>query len=74
MPGGLIVAAPGSVFTISRVAEMLGQDEEWLQDLAMQLDPEDGRLTVYATNDYAMTAFTPFGIECLRQIVRDSRS
>lgn len=67
------MAAPGSVFTISRVAEMLGEDENWLQDLAMQLDPEDGRLTVYGTNDYATTAFTPFGIECLRQLVLDSK-
>ena len=67
------MAAPSSVFTISRVAEMFGEDEDWLQDLAMQLDPEDGRLTVYGTNDYSTTAFTPFGIECLRQLVLDSK-
>ena len=68
------MAAPSSVFTISRVAEMFGEDEDWLQDLAMQLDPEDGRLTVYGSNDHPTTAFTPFRIECLRQLVRDSRS
>jgi hypothetical protein len=26
------MAAPSSVFTINRVAEMLGEDEEWLQE------------------------------------------
>ena len=66
------MAAPSSVFTINRVAEMLGENEDWLQDLAMQLDPEDGRLIVYGTNDDSTTAFTQFGIECLRQLVLDS--
>ena len=34
------------VFTISRVAEMLGEDEEWLDEISIVLDPEDGRLGV----------------------------
>ena len=28
------MAAPSCVFTIARVAEMLGEDEEWLHELA----------------------------------------
>jgi hypothetical protein len=28
------------VFTISRVAEMLGEDEEWLDEISIVLDPE----------------------------------
>ena len=36
--------------TIGRVAEMLGEDEDRLQDLAMDMDPEDGCLSVYGTN------------------------
>jgi hypothetical protein len=32
------VAAPSYVFTIARAAEMLGEDEEWLEELADQLD------------------------------------
>ena len=39
----------------------------------MQLDPEDGHLIVYGTNDDLTTAFTRFGIECLRQLVLDSK-
>jgi hypothetical protein len=34
------------VFTISRVAEMLGEDEEWLDEISIVLEPEDGRLGV----------------------------
>ena len=36
------MAAPSSVFTISRVAEMIGEDEDWLQDIASEMEPEDG--------------------------------
>jgi hypothetical protein len=46
------------VFTISRVAKMLGEDEDWLQDICTEMDPEDGRLTVLGPGDEAITAFT----------------
>ena len=45
------MAAPSCVFTIARVALMLGKDEDLLSDLAMQLKPEDGRLWIYDTDD-----------------------
>ena len=32
--GGLSMAAISFVYTIARVAEMLGEDEEWLHELA----------------------------------------
>jgi hypothetical protein len=41
-PGRLTMAGISYVFTISRVAEMLGEDEEWLDEISIQLDPEDG--------------------------------
>jgi len=63
------MAAISHVFTISRVAEMLGEDEDWLQDISIEMDPEDGRLTVYGTGEETITAFTDFGIENLAQIV-----
>ena len=40
------MAAITHVFTISRVAKMLGEDEDWLNEISIELDPEDGRLTV----------------------------
>ena len=44
--GRLTMAGISYVFTISRVAEMLGEDEEWLDEISIVLDPEDGRLDV----------------------------
>ncbi len=38
------MAAPSFAFTIARVAEVLGADEELLHELAEGLEPEDGRL------------------------------
>jgi hypothetical protein len=68
------MAAIAHVFTISYVAEMLGEDEDWLHELSIDMFPEDGRLHVYTGKDDAATAFTDYGIECLKQIIADRRS
>jgi hypothetical protein len=67
------MAAPSYVFTISRVAELLGEDEDWLREIAMDMEPEDGCLTVYGLDDMSTIAFTRFGIECLQELVRDRK-
>jgi hypothetical protein len=64
------MAGISSVFTISRVAEMLGEDEEWLDEISIQLDPEDGRLSVLGLGDEATTAFSPFGVDNLAEFVQ----
>jgi hypothetical protein len=58
------------VFTISRVAEMLGEDEEWLDEISIVLDPEDGRLGVLGLGEESTTAFTRFGLAELVQIYK----
>jgi hypothetical protein len=63
------MAAPGAVFTIARVAKMLGEDEDWLWDVALEMDPEDGCLTVYDVDDEGTSAFTSFGIENLKELI-----
>jgi hypothetical protein len=63
------MAATSSVFTISRGAEILVEDEHCLDDIAIEMEPEDGRLTVWGTDDTSTTAFTRDGIESLRQLV-----
>jgi len=63
------MAAPSAVFTIARVASMLGEDEDWLSDVALEMEPEDGRLTVYGPDDEGTTAFTSFGIENLKELI-----
>ena len=58
------------VFTITRVAKMLGEDEDWLHEICNEMDPEDGRLTVFGPGDEAITAFTPFGVDNLTELVK----
>ena len=69
------MAAPSYVFTIARVAEMLGEDEEWLLELAEDMEPEDGRLSVFVLldDDDFIIALTPFGVENLQQLLEDHK-
>ena len=57
------------VYTIARVAEMLGEDEDWLWDVADEMDQEDGLIWVYGQGDDGVMAFTDFGIETLTGII-----
>ena len=72
--GGVIVAAIAAVFTIGHVANMLGEDEDWLYELSIDMFPEDGCLRVYGVAEDGVTAFTRDGIECLQQIIADERA
>jgi hypothetical protein len=57
------------VFTITRVATMLGEDEDWLQEISTEMDPEDGCLTVLCSGEEAITAFTRSGVDNLIELV-----
>lgn len=52
---------------------MLGEDEDWLHELAIGMFPEDGCLHVYGVGEEGVTALTPCGVDCLRQIVANER-
>ncbi len=67
------MAAPGVVFTIARAAEMLGETEELLGELADQLEPEDGCLWIYDTDEHATLGFTERGIESLKELIADQK-
>jgi hypothetical protein len=54
-----------------RAAEILGRTEDLLWDLSDQLDPEDGKLWIYDVDGIETMAFTDFGLENLREIIRD---
>ena len=45
--GSLSVAAISSVFTLARVAEMLQEDEDFLHEIVIEMEPEDGVISVY---------------------------
>ncbi len=58
------------VTTIDRVAKDLGEDEDWLHDIAHEMDPEDGLIWVQGIGEDGVMAFTDFGIEDLIELVR----
>jgi hypothetical protein len=58
------------VTTITRVAENLGEDEDWLHDVANEMEIEDGVIWVYGLGEDGVMAFTDFGIENLIELVR----
>ena len=71
--GGLTTADITFVYTIARVAEMLGVDEEQLHDISLGLEPEDGCLWIYDTDDRQTLAFTRTGVEQLEEIIADEK-
>jgi integrase len=68
-----MMAAITHVFTLSRVAQMLGEDEDWLSDISIEMEPEDGIISVYGLGEDCTPAFTHLGIENLRQIIEIHR-
>ena len=58
------------VKTITRIAEDLGEDEDWLRDVASEMEVEDGVIWVDGVGEFGVQAFTDFGIENLIELVR----
>jgi hypothetical protein len=58
------------VKTIARVAEDLGEDEDWLRDVASVMEIEDGVIWVDGVEGDRVQAFTDFRIENLIELVR----
>ncbi|SDJ65304.1 hypothetical protein SAMN05444171_1109 [Bradyrhizobium lablabi] len=58
------------ITTINRVTEDLGEDEDWLRDVANEMEIEDGAIWVYGVGEHGSQAFTDFGIESLIELVR----
>lgn len=68
------MAAPSHLYTMRRVAQTLGEPEELLHELAMEMQPEDGCVTVLGLGDVATTVFTPDGLEYLRELLIEYRN
>jgi hypothetical protein len=58
------------ITTISSVAEDFAVDEDWLAEVASEMDIEDGCIWVYGVGDDGVQAFTDDGIDHLRDLVR----
>jgi hypothetical protein len=64
-----------SVRTLALVARELGRDEDWLADLALGMEPEDGLIWVYDPgHEDGTMAFTEFGVENLLNLIDIHRS
>ena len=58
------------VSTIDHVAKELGEREDWLHDVANEMDPEDGVIWVFGLGDEGILAFTDFAIDTLADLVK----
>lgn len=62
------------VMTIDRVAADLGEDVDWLHELSIGLDTEDGVIWVYGPGDDQVMAFTDDGIDTLVELIKEQRN
>ena len=62
-----------AVKTVDRVAVELGETVDRLHDLAIGMEPEDGVIWVHGAADVEILAFTPFGVESLRDMIASQR-
>jgi hypothetical protein len=69
--GGLTVHVNkvSRVKTLNLVAKELGESEDWLFDVAAEMETEDGLIRVYGIGDDGVMAFTDFGIESLIELI-----
>jgi hypothetical protein len=58
------------VTTIDRVAVDLGEDADWLFDVACEMEVEDGVTWIRGLGEDAIMAFTDFGIETLIELIK----
>ena len=61
------------VRTIDRVAKELGEDVDFLFDVAMEMEPEDGVIWVHGLHDEGVLAFTDFGVDSLVELIKIHR-
>ena len=61
------------VRTIDRVAKELGEDVDFLSDVAMEMETEDGVIWVLSLEDESVIAFTDFGVDSLVELIKIHR-
>ena len=64
------MARTHNLMTMERVAEILGEDVEWLIDIAIELEPEHGCLTVCGPGEQWFYALTEDGVENLKELIQ----
>ena len=72
-----LMATPSMVFTARYAARCLGVDIDVIEELAEQMSPEDGCVSVVDSldeNAESATAFTRRGLDYLEELLDDRRS
>ena len=67
-----------TLYTLKYVADMLGEDEDFLHECSIEMFPEDGCLSAYDTFPASeltehIVLFTESGIETLKYIIEARR-
>ncbi|WP_342723696.1 hypothetical protein AAFG07_31910 [Bradyrhizobium sp. B097] len=60
----------GLITTATEVAGDLGEDEDWLRDVAHEVEFEDGAIWVYGLGEGGVPAFTDVSIERLIELIQ----
>lgn len=58
------------VTTITQVAKDLAEDEDWLREISIKMEIEDGVIWVYGVGENGVEAFTDFGIDNMIELIR----
>ena len=61
------------VRTIDLVAKDLGEDVDFLFDVAIEMEPEDGVIWVQGLGEDGVMTFTDFGVESLVELIKIHR-
>ncbi len=58
------MAAVSHVFTLACVAEFIGEDEDWLLEISIEMEPEDGLIGIHDPDDTRLPSLTSELITC----------
>jgi|TARA_R110002073_G_scaffold310030_2_gene480587 hypothetical protein len=67
------MAAISSVSTLAYVAELLGEHPDRIDEISLEMEPEDGFIHVHGCNEEYTSAFTDRGIENLKELIEIHR-
>lgn len=59
--------------TIDLVAKDIGESVDFIRDVALEMEPEDGVIWVHGLDDEGVMAFTDFGVDNLIELIKIHR-
>jgi hypothetical protein len=58
------------VRTIDLVAKDIGESVDFILDVALEMEPEDGVIWIHGLDDESIMAFTDFGVDSLQELIK----